>query len=436
MGTDGVSLAEREQPVTARPGHSPGQLAITRLVVTHFRNYARAALAPDARPVVLVGENGAGKTNLLEAVSLLAPGRGLRGDRLADISTRATGRTGVGDSTDAMEETPTPPPWGVAATVTTPHGPVDLGTGIARSAEGDKRIVKVNGAAASGSGALGHYVRALWLTPPMDRLFMDAATGRRRFLDRMVVGFDAGHAARISAYERAMRARTRLLAEGRADASWLAALEAQMAEHGIAIAVARSHVIGELTAAIANQAAANQGTSGPLGEAGDVGDAGTAFPRAAIALSSGLTASVEDKLRTAAVDAEDAFAAHLAAARPRDAAAGRALEGPHRADMLVRHAPKNMDARACSTGEQKALLIGLVLANARAHRARFGAPPLLLLDEITAHLDAPRRAALFDALISLGAQAWMTGTDAGLFDSLSGRAQMFDIAAGMITPRG
>ncbi len=404
-----LTLAETDRPVTASTHNTASRLAVLRLVVTGFRNYSRTALALDSRSVVLVGDNGAGKTNLLEAVSFLAPGRGLRGVRLSDISTR-----------DMSVDNPAPAagPWGVAATLTTPDGAIDLGTGIERGADGDKRIVKVDGAARSGSGVLGHYVRALWLTPQMDRLFAEGAGGRRRFLDRMVLGFDPGHSARVSSYERAMRERTRLLAEDTWNTSWLAALEGQMAEHGIAIAVARAHIISQLAAAIAEH-------TGP--------DAG-AFPRASIALASGFA---DATLQTgASVDAEDAFAKRLASSRGRDAAAGRALEGPHRADMLVRHAPKNMDAQACSTGEQKALLIGLVLANARLHCASFGAPPLLLLDEVAAHLDATRRSALFNELDRLGAQAWMTGTDAALFESMGTRAQLFDVADGDITPRG
>lgn len=384
--------------------------AVLRLVVTGFRNHARTALALDNRCVVLVGENGAGKTNILEAVSFLTPGRGLRGVRLSDVSTRDMS---AGEGAVAEQ------PWGVAATVMTPEGTVDLGTGIGRTSDGDKRIVKVDGAAKPSSGVLGTYVRALWLTPQMDRLFMEGAGGRRRFLDRMVLGFDAGHSSRVTSYEKAMRERTRLLAEDNWDASWLSALEAQMAEHGIAIALARSHIIGQLAAAIAEHE----------------GPSDTAFPKADVALASGFSDGVAGALDTTpSVDLEDAFAKRLAASRGRDAAAGRALEGPHRADMLVRHAPKNMDAQACSTGEQKALLIGLVLANARLHCASFGAPPLLLLDEVAAHLDARRRAALFDELERLGAQAWMTGTDASLFENLGDRAQLFNVAHGEITP--
>ncbi len=388
--------------MTAGQAAPAERLAVLRLVVTGFRNYDRVALALDARPVVLVGENGAGKTNLLEAVSFLAPGRGLRGAKLAEVATRP-----------ADENTP-PAPWGVAATLATPEGAVDLGTGIERAVEGDKRLVKVDGAAQASSGALGRFVRALWLTPQMDRLFIEGAGGRRRFLDRMVLGFDAGHSARVTAYEKAMRERTRLLAETTSwDRSWLSALESQMAEHGVAVAAARAHVVSQLAAAIAEH------DDGP-------------FPRAGLALEAGIDAAL---LEGPAVDAEDALIAALEKARGRDAAAGRALEGPHRADLRVTHLAKGMEAEACSTGEQKALLIGLVLANARLHCASFGAPPLLLLDEIAAHLDATRRAALFDEIERLGAQAWMTGTDASLFESLGDRAQIFDVASGRVTQR-
>jgi len=410
-----LTLAETIPPVTAttpepQGSYASARLAVLRLVVTGFRNHARSALALDARSVVLVGENGAGKTNLLEAVSFLTPGRGLRGVRLSDVSTRDMS---AGDDAQAQQ------PWGVAATIITPEGTIDLGTGIARSGDGDKRVVKVDGAAKPSSGVLGHYVRALWLTPQMDRIFMEGAGGRRRFLDRMVLGFDAGHSSRVTSYEKAMRERTRLLSEDTWDTSWLSALESQMAEHGIAIALARSHIIGQLAAAIAEHE----------------GPSDTAFPKADVALASGLAEGVDETLHALpSVDLEDAFAKRLASSRGRDAAAGRALEGPHRADMLVRHAPKNMEAQACSTGEQKALLIGLILANARLHCASFGTPPLLLLDEVAAHLDARRRAALFDELERLGAQAWMTGTDAGLFENLGERAQLFNVAHGEITP--
>ena len=387
-----------------------GRMAVQRLVVTRFRNYVRAGLALDHRHVVLTGENGAGKTNLLEAVSFLAPGRGLRGARLSEVSRQ-------GPAAGAAPADAASAPWGVAATVTGPAGTVDIGTGLAATPDGDKRIVTIDGVRKSGSGVLGDYVRVLWLTPQMDRLFAEGAGGRRRFLDRMVLGFDPGHPARVAAYEKAMRERTRLLAEDRRDRAWLAGLEGQMAEHGLAIAAARAHAVRQLAAAIA---AAPE----------------SAFPQAAIALDAGFeTAPGEDILTIASVDAEDAFRARLEAARGRDAAAGRALEGPHRADLAARHLGKDMDAAACSTGEQKALLIGLVLANARALAAGQGAPPLLLLDEVAAHLDARRRAALFDELDRLGAQAWMTGTDTSLFEALGERAQHIDVADAELTPR-
>lgn len=432
MTGPGVIAIDRASPIArtsqdapaAGAAQGPGRLAVLRLVVTRFRNYDRAALALDARHVVLTGDNGAGKTNLLEAVSFLAPGRGLRGARLAEV-TRRSGSTAVsgggGPAEGACEgagEGAGAGPWGVAATLATPQGAVDIGTGLAAGAEGDKRLVRINGAPAAGSGALGPWVRMLWLTPAMDRLFVEAAGGRRRFLDRVVMGFDPGHAARVTAYERAMRERTRLLAEPRRDRGWLAALEAQMAEHAIAIATARALAVQRLEAAI------SQGRD-------------TAFPKARVRLDAGFEiAGGEDILALPSVDAEDALRARLEDARGRDAAAGRALEGPHRADLHVHHAARGMAAAACSTGEQKALLIGLVLANARALAGATGAPPLLLLDEVAAHLDARRRAALFDELGHLGAQAWMTGTDTGLFAALGDRAQHFEVANAQIIPRG
>ncbi len=371
--------------------------AVRRLALTDFRCYRRLRLEAGPLPVVLTGPNGAGKTNLLEAVSFLAPGRGLRRARLDEVTRIGARPAGV---------------WGVAATVEGPGGETELGTGLQPAGEGraaERRVVKVNGAVASGP-ALAEAVHLIWLTPQMDRLFLEAASGRRRFLDRLVYGFDADHARRVSAYERALRERSRLLREGRADPSWLGALEATMTEHGVAVAAARRAAVARLNGAL---------------EAG-VGP----FPRAELALDGTLEAWLAEG---AALEAEDRFGAVLAEGRGRDAETGTVPVGPHRGDLLVRHVAKDVPAAQCSTGEQKALLIAIVLAEARLQALRRGAAPLLLLDEVAAHLDAERRAALFEEIVALGAQAWLTGTDRTLFAALEGRAQYFLVREGTLS---
>ncbi|MDR3500775.1 MAG: DNA replication/repair protein RecF [Parvibaculum sp.] len=387
-----------ETGASAAAGREHPRASLSRLVVTDFRSYTRAELLLDGRPVVLTGENGAGKTNLLEAVSLLSPGRGLRGAAYVEIA-REGGAGG----------------WAVAATLETGEGPVRLGTGLEPETEdrasttSRSRAVRIDGAPASGAGALAQHLRIVWLTPAMDRLFLEGASERRRFLDRLVMGFDPAHGTRVNAYERSLRERNRLLAEEKMDPSWLGGLEEQMAAHGVAVAAARVDTLARLRGAIEAASEAH-------------------FPRADLALEG----TLETALATApAVDVEDAFRKRLAAARARDAAAGRSLEGPHRSDLLVRHVAKDREARLCSTGEQKALLIGIVLANARLLSAR-GHPPLLLLDEIAAHLDEQRRGALFDEIIGLNLQAFMTGTDPALFEAMGTRAQTFRIARGAL----
>ncbi len=409
-------------PVTADGGAgsvaSRGRLrrfAVTALTVTDFRNYDRARIETGGDTVVLTGVNGAGKTNLLEAISFLAPGRGLRRARLTEVE-RRRGIADAGDSVDGVALTGAG--WAVAAEVETPDGPNKIGTGrdpqrSADSAEAtERRVVRIDGVAAPTQTALAELGQVIWLTPDMDRLFLDGASGRRRFLDRLVYGFAPDHASRLSAYEKAMRERSRLLRDRRFDPAWLNGLEAAMAEHGVAVAAARREVLAQLARACA------MGITG--------------FPVPAIAIEGVLEASLGDRK---ALDVEDAFRAELAAARPRDAEAGRALSGPHRSDLVVHLREKDMPAAACSTGEQKALLVAIVLAAARLQTVERGATPILLFDEIAAHLDAGRRAALFDEIGALGAQAWMTGTDASLFDALAGRARFFGVAAGEITPQ-
>ncbi|HEY4343689.1 MAG TPA: DNA replication/repair protein RecF [Parvibaculum sp.] len=384
---------EHADPVTA--GTVLPRARLSRLVVTDFRSYARAELALDGRPVAFVGENGAGKTNLLEAVSLLSPGRGLRGAAYAEVA-RDSGEGG----------------WAVAATLETGTGPVRIGTGLEANAlktNARSRLVRIDGQTASSSGALAQHLRIVWLTPAMDRLFLEGASERRRFFDRLVMGFDPSHGTRVNAYERSLRERNRLLADEVGDTSWLGGLEEQMAEHGVAVAAARIETLARLR--------------GALDAASD-----THFPRAEIALDGELEAELAN---AAAVDVEESFRKRLAQMRGRDAAAGRTLDGPHRTDLTVRHVVKDREARLCSTGEQKALLIGIVLANARLLATR-GEPPLLLLDEIAAHLDEERRRALFDEILGLNLQAFMTGTDPVLFASLGARAQTFRIARGAV----
>ena len=358
-------------------GPADTRLAVTRLRLTDFRSYQRAEYDGDARPVVLTGPNGAGKTNMLEAVSFLAPGRGLRQARLSEIDRRADGVVG----------------WGVAATVSGASGPVDLGTG--REQDQQRRTVRLNGVPASGQSTLAEYVSVVWLTPQMDRLFLDGASARRRFLDRLVFGFDTAHACRVGSYEHAMRERLRLLKAGGADNVWLSALEETMAERGVAIAAARQDMAHRLARACA------EGT-GP-------------FPRAGIAA----TGDVETWLDNGpALAAEDRLREQLAQSRRTDAESGRTAVGPHRSDFSVWHLEKDMPADQCSTGEQKALL----------QAAERGAAPLLLLDEVVAHLDAEKRQALFAEILSLGAQAWLTGTDRETFAELESSVQFFRVA--------
>jgi DNA replication and repair protein RecF len=393
--------------------------AVRRIALTNFRNYARLRLDVEARPVVLTGPNGAGKTNLLEALSFLAPGRGLRRARLGQVVRGALQTDDGGDDIEGGDggDLDDDQIWAVAAQVLTPDGPVDIGTAreIVRATDGDqdseRRIVKIDGKPAKGQGDLARYLSVAWLTPEMDRLFMEASSGRRRFIDRLVYGFVPDHASRVSAYERAMRERSRLLREGAADPSWLTALEQQMAEAAVAIAAARRDLVSRL----------NQASAAGIGP----------FPRPEAAMEGAVETWLGDG---PALAAEDRFRESLVASRRRDAEAGGAAEGPHRSDLHVIHAARGAPAAQCSTGEQKALLIALVLAAARLRALEHGAAPILLLDEVVAHLDETRRAALFDELVALGAQAWLTGTDRALFAALGDRAQFFDVADGAVRP--
>ena len=342
-------------------------LALRRLTLSHFRSYLRAELDPAPGLVAFYGPNGAGKTNLLEAISLLSPGRGMR---------RA--------QADAFERQPEGIGWKVSASLTGPRGDDhDVATG--GDAGATTRSVRIDGKVAP-QLALGRITRMAWLTPAMDRIWTDAAGERRAFLDRLTMGLDPGHAERVLAFEKAMRERNRLLRDEVRDARWYDAVEAQLADAGAAVAEARRACLTRLVAA-------QEG-------------AATAFPRADLEIDPGEGGAVDDAagLRLA-----------LADGRSRDMAAGRTLSGPHRADLVAVYAEKAMPARHCSTGEQKALLVSLVLAGARAVATDFGAPPILLLDEIAAHLDADRRVALYRELTAMGAQAFMSGTGAELF---------------------
>jgi DNA replication and repair protein RecF len=376
---------------------APRRAWLSSLRLTDFRNYVTLSLTLDERPVVLTGPNGAGKTNLLEAISFLSPGRGLRRAALADVA-----RNGG------------PGTWAVAATVRTPSGANDIGTGIALGPEGpeSQRQVRVNRAPAHGSDALLEYLRVVWLVPAMDGLFAGPASDRRRFLDRATLAIDRQHGRRVNAFERAMRGRNRLLAEGSDDARWFAAIEAEMAELAVAVAAARRECVSLLSREIAAAA-----------------DATPTFPPAAIALAGTLEESLAAGSATAA---EDEYRRALAESRRADRAAGRTLVGPHLTDLRVRHAPRNADAATCSTGEQKALLIGLVLAQARLAARLSGETPLVLLDEVAAHLDETRRDALFAALLAQNCQAFLTGTDAAIFAPFGNAAQRLAVSDGTV----
>jgi DNA replication and repair protein RecF len=377
-----------------------GRLAVTRLALSDFRCYRTTRLDVDPRSVVLTGPNGAGKTNLLEAISFLAPGRGLRRARLGEIDCRAPADGAASG------------PWAIAATVATPRGPVRIGTGREATASGgERRVVRIDGVAARSQTALAEHVNLVWLTPQMDRLFIEGAGARRRFLDRLVLGFDPAHAGRCAAYDQAMRERGKLLREGPFDATWLAALEESMAQHGVAIAAARREVVSRLDAACAEDVAG--------------------FPRAMLAIAG----MVEDWLQAGpALAAEDNLRQRLAASRRQDGESGGAAAGPHRSDLAVRHGRTGVPAEQCSTGEQKALLIAILLAHARLQAELRGAAPLMLLDEVAAHLDRERRRALFAELDALGAQAWLTGTDEELFAELRGTAQFLTVRDAAVTP--
>lgn len=373
---------------------------IRRLSLTHFRSYRAASVTTERDTVVLVGANGAGKTNCLEAISYLSPGRGLRRATLEDVADVE------GDGS-----------WAVSAEVEGALGLATLGTGIdARpsDATATARRCRIDREPVNSAAAFGDHLRMVWLTPAMDGLFTGPASERRRFFDRLVLAIDSSHNGRVSALERALRSRNRLLEERTTDGHWLDAVERETAELAVAVAAMRSETLGRLRATLRARAAVS------------------AFPSAEITLDGWIENALRDETATAV---EDRYRARLRDNRARDAAAGRTLDGAHLTDLEVIYAPKNMPARDASTGEQKALLIGLVLAHAALVAEMTGITPLLLLDEIVAHLDPNRRIALFGELAALGAQVWMTGADPAAFADVGAGAEVFDVADGRLTAR-
>jgi DNA replication and repair protein RecF len=373
--------------------------SVRRLTLHNFRNYHSASLDAEAATIVLVGPNGAGKTNLLEAISFLAPGRGLRRATLSEVAFNE------GDGS-----------WAVAAEVEGALGLVTLGTGIERPAEDgalNQRRCRIDREPVGSAAAFADHLRAVWLVPAMDTLFAGAPSERRRFLDRLAVAVDAEHASRVNALERSLRSRNRLLEEASADSHWLDAVEHETAELAVAVAGLRVETVRRLDSMLAARR-------------------DSPFPPAKISIEGSLEELVP---KLPASEIEERYRAALRDARSRDAAAGRTLDGPHLSDLNVTYAAKSIPAADASTGEQKALLIGLVLAHVRLVREMTGTAPVLLLDEVLAHLDPTRRAALHAELGELSAQAWMTGADPAAFREAQSNAAFIEVRSGMLTPR-
>ncbi|MFA4994515.1 MAG: DNA replication/repair protein RecF [Bdellovibrionales bacterium] len=370
-------------------------LSISQITLSNFRNYGSLRLCVDGAPIVLTGANGSGKTNLLEAISLLVPGRGLRHSSLSELQNTAKAE-----------------PWAVAIELATNTGSLRIGTGrdnAVNDSEGERRLVHIDGKPTRGQSLLAEHIAMAWITPDMDRLLAEGVSVRRKFLDRLVYSFDPAHGGRVRVYEKAMRERLCLLREGRADALWLSALENEMAQAAVAIAAARRHMIDCLRTAIA--------------------EGGEAFPRAEV----DVRGTAEDMLKNMpALPVEDALRTAFVRAREEDAMRGTCAVGAHRSDLRVRHCEKNCPAELCSTGEQKALMIALMLAYVRLLSETRRMTPLFLLDDIAAHLDDFRREALFEEILSIGAQVWFTGTDAETFAPLTPYAQALQIENGCI----
>lgn len=381
---------------------------VCRLTLTNFRSYRAATVAPKASLVALTGPNGAGKTNVLEAISFLSPGRGLRRAQLDEVAF-TEGDGGEPDGADDRRYGRSSfPSWAVSAEVNGALGLATLGTGVEpRAGETPSRKYRIDREPVASATAFSDHLRVVWLVPAMDGLFLGPASERRRFLDRLVLAVDAAHGSRVSALERALRSRNRLLESPAPDAHWLDAAEHETAEIAVAVAAARAETVRRLAAALAGRREAQFG-----------------FPSAAIAFAGWMEEMV---LTRPAVEVEDHYRVMLKANRARDAAAGRTLEGPHLTDLVVHYREKAIAASSASTGEQKALLIGLVLAHAALVADMTGAAPLILLDEVVAHLDPDRRAALFEALDQLGSQVWMTGADPAAFAGIASRADVIDV---------
>jgi DNA replication and repair protein RecF len=390
---DSQMLAPTPFATRAETGDTPEALSLGKISLAQFRNYGDLCLALDATPIVLTGPNGSGKTNLLEAISLLVPGRGLRRAALSDLQKQE----GIA-------------PWAVAADLMTPLGVMQIGTGRdPEESDNERRLIHIDGKNARNQHALNEHMAMAWITPEMDRLLAEGPSTRRKWLDRLVFSFDPAHGGRVHRYEKAMRERLRLLCEGPADAAWLNALEDEMAQTGVAIAAARRHLLRQLRTAIAETA--------------------SAFPQADLALKGMAEEALEDQ---PALPVEDKMRAAFARLRGEDAQSGTTAAGPHRSDLAVTHRAKAMPAEFCSTGEQKALIVAIMLAYVRTLAKARQMPPLFLLDDIAAHLDDTRRAALFEEIRVLGVQAWLTGTDAEPFAPLLPHAQHGRITEGCV----
>lgn len=366
--------------------------SLSKVILSDFRNYSNLSIELNSSPVVITGANGSGKTNILEAISLLSPGRGLRSIKL--------------DEADRRDERPLP--WAIAAWIECGGDEIQIGTGRDTSGIANKRIVKIDGNVIRGQAELAHAFSVMWLTPQMDGLFLAASSMRRKFLDRLVYNFNPEHASLVYSYEYSMRERAKLL-QGNCDKNWLSVLEAKMAEKSVAIAIARVDAINIIQDAIYK--------------------APSAFPKAEIKIEGFVEGIVG---ASPALEVEELLKQKLHDARTTDSRTGRTSIGTHRSDLIVTHIQKNMPAELCSTGEQKALLLAIILAEARAKATWKNNVPVLLLDEVVAHLDITRRNALFDEFIAIGAQVWMTGTDTSLFEDLKGKAQFLEVNDGVI----